>query len=320
MQATRLWTGGVGVLFLCLALSASPNGVTFNKGEGRIEVVIAGKPFTTYYYSADLPRPFFHPLRTADGQIVTRGYPMVTDDPAESQDRDHLHHRSCWFTFGDVDGVDYWGEEAKVQGRIVNRTIDKVQGGEKKGVLATTMDWIDNTGRKVLVQKQEVVFHGDGTRRYMDFTIVLTPTDHAVTFRDTKEGMFAVRLATPLKEKNGGVMTNSKGAVGMKNCWGKSAEWVDYSGQLKGSKVGVTMMDHPSSFRHPTTWHVRDYGLFAANPFGLRDFTRDKSKDGSHKIATGNKLTFRYRILIHPGDLQEAKIPDEYAKYVREVK
>jgi hypothetical protein len=320
MQATRLLAGSVFVSLLCLGLGATPNGVVFNKGDDRIDVVIAGKPFTTYYYAANLPRPFFHPLRTADGKVVTRGFPMVTDAPAESQDRDHPHHRSCWFTFGDVDGVDYWGEGAKVQGRIVNRSVDKMEGGEKKGVLAATMDWLDNTGRKILVQKQEVIFHGDASRRYMDYTIVLTPAERDVTFRDTKEGMFAVRLATPLKEKNGGVITNSKGAVGMKDCWGKSAEWVDYSGQLDGSKVGVTIMDHPGSFRHPTTWHVRDYGLFAANPFGLRDFTGDKAKDGSHVIATGKNITFRYRILIHPGNLQEAKVADEYGKYVREVK
>ena len=152
-----------------LGLQAGSSRVSFQKAEGRIDVLVEGKPFTSYYFSPDLPRPFFHPLRTADGKVVTRGFPMVPDAPGETKDKDHPHHRSCWFTFGDVDGVDYWGEAAKVQGRIVHHSIDKLEGGAQSGVLAVTMDWIDNAGQKVLRQKQQVVFHGDATRRYMDF-------------------------------------------------------------------------------------------------------------------------------------------------------
>ncbi len=243
---------------------------------------------------------------------------MVPDAPGETKDKDHPHHRSCWFTFGDVDGVDYWGEAAKLQGRIVHHSIDKLEGGAQSGVLAVTMDWIDNAGRKVLSQKEQVVFHGDTTRRYMDFVITLVAADRDVKFGDTKEGMFAIRLATPLKEQNGGVITNSRGAVSEKNCWGKPAEWVDYSGLLDGQKVGVTIMDHLTSFRHPTTWHVRAYGLFAANPFGLRDFTGDQTMDGSYVIPKGKSITFRYRVLIHPGDAAAAKIAEEYETYRRD--
>jgi len=301
-----------------LGLQAGSSRVSFQKAEGRIDVLVEGKPFTSYYFSPDLPRPFFHPLRTADGTVVTRGFPMVPDAPGETKDKDHPHHRSCWFTFGDADGVDYWGEAAKVQGRIVHHSIDKLEGGAQSGVLAVTMDWIDNAGQKVLRQKQQVVFHGDATRRYMDFVITLVALDRDVKFRDTKEGMFAIRLATPLKEQNGGVITNSRGGVSEKNCWGKPAEWVDYSGLLDGQKVGVTIMDHLTSFRHPTTWHVRAYGLFAANPFGLRDFTGDQTMDGSHVIPKGNSITFRYRVLIHPGDAAAAKIAEEYETYRRD--
>jgi hypothetical protein len=80
------------------------------------------------------------------------------------------------------------------------------------------------------------------------------------------------------------------------------------------------MMDHPGNLRYPTTWHVRSYGLFAANPFGLRDFTGDKTQDGSYVIAAGKNLRFAYRILIHEGDTATAKVADEYARYLKEVK
>src|SRR5262249_29930837 len=100
----------------------------------------------------------------------------------------------------------------------------------------------------------------------------------------------------------------------------KPADWVDYSGTLEGEKLGVAILDHPSSFRHPTTWHVRAYGLFAANPFGLRDFTGDKSQDGSYKLEMGKHLVLSYRVLIHPGDVATANIAEEYKRYVAEVK
>jgi hypothetical protein len=321
MRTFKLIFACLSALILSSVLLSAPAGVSFEKGDGRIDVLIDGKPFTAYYFSPDLPRPYFHPLRSADGRIITRGFPMIQDASGEEKDRDHPHHRSCWFTHGDVNGVDYWSSEsAKIPGRIVNRAITTVKGGAKEGTLGMEMDWIDNTGRKVLSQKEEVTFRGEGDNRYMDFDIRLTATDQDVKFGDTKEGSFAVRLATPLKERSGAVIVNSKGSVGMKNCWGKKAEWVDYSGDLGGSKVGLAMMDHPGNLRYPTTWHVRDYGLFAANPFGLHDFTGDKTVDGSYLLQAGKTLRFRYRILIHPGDAAQAKIADEYQKYLGDTK
>lgn len=319
MHAKRTFAGCCILILICCSIAAGASGVTMKKGDGKIDVLIDGKPFTTYYYAASQFKPYFYPLRAADGLVVTRHFPMDPAFPGEEKDRDHPHQKSSWFTFGDVDGVDYWGEASKLQGRIVQRSLDKVAEG-KQGVIAATMDWVDNTGRKVLVQKQQVVIHGDATRRYMDWTVALTPVDHEVTFRDTKEGMFGIRLATPLKEDIGGLISNSTGATKEKNCWGKKAEWVDYSGTLNGAKVGVTMMDHPKNLRHPTTWHVRAYGLFAANPFGLKDFTGDKSQDGSYRLTPGKDLVFRYRVLIHPGDAGQAALAKEYEEYIREVK
>lgn len=311
----------LSALILTSLLLGASSGVSFVKGDGKIDVLIDGKPFTTYYFSPDLPRPYFHPLRTADGRTITRGFPMIQDAPGEEKDRDHPHHRSCWFTHGNVNGVDYWSaESAKVPGRIVNRAITTLKEGAKQGVLGVEMDWIDNTGRKVLSQTEQVIFRGKGESRIMDFDIGLTATDQDVKFGDTKEGSFAVRLATPLKERNGASIVNSRGAIGMKNCWGKKAEWVDYSGTLGGSKVGLAMMDHPGNLRYPTTWHVRDYGLFAANPFGLSEFTGDKTVDGSYVLPAGKTLRLRYRILIHPGDATEARIADAYQKYLADSK
>jgi hypothetical protein len=90
--------------------------------------------------------------------------------------------------------------------------------------------------------------------------------------------------------------------------WGKPAEWIDYWGRVGGDLVGVAILDHPKSFRHPTHWHVRNYGLFAANPFGYREFYNDPSKDGSHTLPKGGSIDFRYRVYFHHGTTEEAKV------------
>jgi hypothetical protein len=113
----------------------------------------------------------------------------------------------------------------------------------------------------------------------------------------------------------GGRIENSYGATGEKECWGKQAPWVDYSGKVKGNRVGFAMLEHPTSFRHPTYWHVRDYGLFSANPFGLKHFTKGKLH-GEYTLKKGDSISFIYRLIAHVGDARSAKIKDKYLDYI----
>jgi hypothetical protein len=110
-------------------------------------------------------------------------------------------------------------------------------------------------------------------------------------------------------------MTDSEGRAGEKQIWGKRANWVDYSGPVEGREVGVAIFDHPSNPKHPAYWHARGYGLFAVNAFGERDFYNDPKRDGSLTIAPGGGLMFRYRVLIHEGDVSAARIAEAYAQY-----
>ena len=136
-----------------------------------------------------------------------------------------------------------------------------------------------------------MVFSAIRRNRIIDFDSTLTALDQPVKFGDTKEGFFAIRLADKLAEKGGtGTMTNAEGAQKMKNVWGKPSPWVDYSGMLDGEAVGIAIFDGKQNPKHPTTWHSRDYGLFAANPFGDHDFYNDKSKDGSMTLQPGKSF------------------------------
>ena len=135
-----------------------------------------------------------------------------------------------------------------------------------------------------------------------------------VKIGDTKEGTFAIRVVKAL-DSPPGRMVNSTGAVGEKAVWGKRADWVDFYGNVAGEDVGIAIFDNPKNLRHPTYWHARGYGLLAANPFGLREFTHDRHQDGSFAIESGGSVTLRYRVFIHHGDFREARVADAYRQY-----
>jgi len=298
--------------------------VTIAKGDGRIEVTIDGKPYTTFFCGSETAKPYLHPLRSASGKIVTRRYPME-NIPGETHD--HPHHRGLWFSHGSVNGYDFWSNEPSQHGgknaRIVLKSFGRLAGGQQSGTLDATFDWVDPQGKTVLTEARTMTFYADPAKRVIDFDITLTPAVK-VTFGDTKEGTFAIRLAAPLEEptheslaspKRTGLMVDSEGRRGEPQVWGHRASWVDYFGEIDGEKLGIAILDHPSNPRHPTYWHSRSYGLFAANIFGLHDFLNDKSASGSMTVDPGQSLRFRYRVIIHPGDFQSANIAEEFQKY-----
>ena len=290
--------------------------VTVTRGTDRIDVAIGGKPFTTLYLGGAAAKPYLHPLRAADGKIVTRRFPM---EVVEGESRDHQHHRGLWFGHGDVNGINFWENEASYAperpniGPIVPEKSAKVASGKDKGTIDAVFDWKDTKGKVLLTETRKMIFYDKPAERVIDFDIVLKAVEK-VTFTDTKEGTFAIRLADSMAEKKGGLMTNAEGAKGMKNVWGKPSPWVEYVGDVEGEKLAVAILDHPGNPKHPTYWHSRDYGLFAANIFGEHDFFNDKARNGAVTIEPGKELRFRYRVIITSPDTDFAKSYAAYGK------
>ena len=117
------------------------------------------------------------------------------------------------------------------------------------------------------------------------------------------------------KKQNPGRISNAEGLEGERQLWGKPSKWCDYSGEVAGEKVGIAILDHPDNPRHPVRWHVRGYGLFAANPFGISVFTNDKSQNGAISIEPGKSLRYRYRVIIHPGDAKSQDLAGQWAAF-----
>jgi len=311
----------------CLTAAAQQS-VEVVRQKDQVDVSIAGKPFTTYYLDETVAKPYLMPLRSAQGTIVTRGYPVGNKvPPGREHDRSfEPHQRPLYFAHGNIDGLDFWGEEVfakyfndhgkQAYGHMALEKIDEAKGGDS-GVIRAEFSLLGPSGRVIGEETQAFTFRGDDRTRIIDCEFTVRATHGPLTFGDSKEGTFGIRVAKELNSPPSR-MVNSLGAEGEKAIWGKRADWVNYDGKVEGEDVGIAVLDHPKSFHHPTTWHARGYGLFAANPFGLRDFTRDANQDGSWTIPEHKSLTFRYRVIIHHGDYREAHIAEAYQKYAAE--
>ncbi len=337
----RLWwwspgmKAGESVRYTLNPTSAPPGsqGVQVEKmGEGLIEVRIDGEPFTSFHYAADDPKPYLYPVIGPTGHPVTRDYPMKNTDlekNAKTTRQDHHHHRSLWTAHGDVrthdfekTGSNYWND-ALQKGDAPQRVkrIVRTVSGPVFGQIEAEIDWIDNKGRREFGETRTYTFwRANPSCRMIDPRIVFHFDTSDVMFADTKEGgIVSMRLAVTMDEVGAGgqkgQMCNANGQVGEKECWGKPADWCDYVGPVNGETLGVAIFDAPGNFRHPTPWHIRGYGLYAANPFGLAEFTGDKGNNGSKLWKKGESVEFNYRIVIHRDDTKRARIADQYALY-----
>ncbi|MGH9660987.1 MAG: PmoA family protein, partial [Bryobacteraceae bacterium] len=216
-----------------------------------------------------------------------------------------------------INGVDFWRDLGPEKtGRIAVRG----QPATSRDTLRAECELRAPNQQMLGTMRQQFRFARSGQNHIVDVEVTVRADQGlALKMGDTEEGALGFRFADEFKEDRGAVLTNSDGLVGTKQIWGKRAKWVDYSATLNGEKVGVTILDYPKNPKYPTYWHARGYGLNAANPFGEHDFHRDKSRDGSLTIPAGRELSFRYRIVIHSGALDNAAA-QQWAKEFGEEK
>jgi hypothetical protein len=288
------------------------SGVKITKLGEKVRVEIDGKLFTEYCFK-NVPRPYFYPVIGPSGENITRHWPMKE---GENEEHDHPHHRSLWFAHGDVNGHDFWSEKEGF-GKIVHDKFLKVASGGEAGVIQSRNRWVADNGEIICTDTRTHKFYNRADGQIMDFEITIYASEGNVVMGDTKEGSMAIRLAPTMQVEGTvgeGHIINSEGHRD-NQAWGKRAAWCDYYGPVKEKVVGVAIFDHPQNPRHPTWWHVRPYGLFATNPFGVSDFENKPKGTGDITIPSGQSLTFRYRLYFHKSDEKEAEVAERYSEY-----
>jgi hypothetical protein len=316
------------------------------KEKKQIDVLIDSQPFTSYVYWDNQKKPILYPLRTAKGTIVTRGFPL---EKVAGERTDHPHHISSWFNYGAINGVDFWNSPPEgftradgKFGTIKHRAATALKSGKGKAQLSATMDWIMPDGSKIMQEDDQIIFRAADNLRIIDRIITLTAQDKKVVFGDSKEGALGIRVTRTLEEPTkeplvftdadgnptkvpsldntgvAGVYLSSEGKIGEKEAWGTRAKWMTLSGTVRGEDVVIGIFDHPKNPTYPTYWHARGYGLFAANPFGAKEFTKGATTL-NYTLQPGEKATFRFRILVHSGKLTKEQTEALYQQFLKEV-
>jgi len=338
----------IALLALQVVCVAQDRGVRVVKDEaaGRVDVTINGKPFTSYLWSDRLKVPVLYPLRTVQGTIVTRGFPL---DPRPGERVDHPHHIGLWLNYGSVNGVDFWNnstalppEQQKKMGTVLHRRIVRTSDGKDRGELAVEMDWVMPDGQPILQESTTFVFHGGQNVRVVDRITKLTALAQRVVFQDNKEGMIGMRVRRELEQPSteplsftdssgrattvkvldntgvSGLYQSSEGKTG-DAVWGTRGRWTMLSGKVNEEAITIAILDHPSNTGFPTYWHARGYGLFAANPLGQEVFSNGKEKL-NFTLEPKQSVTFRYRVLIFSGPATADQVESEYKKFTSDAK
>jgi hypothetical protein len=320
-------------------LRAAPSVVEFAQGNDRIDVIIGGNLFTSYLFGRELTKPVLVPIRTPSGIEVSRREPLVE---IEGGSMDHEHHIGIFFAVDQVNGINFW-RNVSTPPQIRHVKIMQMACDNGKGQLSTVSHWIDDKEQILLEEKRSMVFvAGEHENEYaIDFSIDLTAKNKDVLFEDIEEGMFAIRVSDYLREtkaktvlRAGGPMPkesvtgtgtyfSSNGDVTAKNCWGKRARWVALQGVREDKVVGIAILNHPASINYPTYWHVRDYGLFSANPLGQGDFQRQqprpyrKNKVIPLRLALepGETAHFRFLVIVYEGIRTQELIEERFKKF-----
>ena len=326
--------GGVRLVWIMPALAAgtsqtfsleegeNESAVTVADGKYGVDVHLNGELFTTYHHAANHNKLFLYPVIGPTGKGMTRGYPMVSDIPGEKLD--HPHHKSIHVAHGDVNGVDLWSELDE-HGYQRHESFLPAFGADSAfvsgpvcGAFRSRSYWVSGSEERVVAEEKRVVAYAPAPdARILDIGVTLRATEGPVRFGDTKEGaMLSVRVASSMDADADGHIENAYGGRGEDECFGYRAQWMDYAGPVDGKTVGVAVFDHPSSFRYPTYWHMRNYGLMHANCFAWREFLGHPGVDGSYVLPEGARLNCNFRVYLHTGDTQDARVADRYHDFI----
>ena len=302
-------------------------------------VKIGDQTFAEYVVTHDgTNMPYLWPIYGPTQKAMTRAYPMAM---VEGEQHDHPHHRGLCFGHESIGGYDTWAERATFEEQLENKNPERVAKAKERlthlgtiqhrkfetleakngtATIVALSDYLDNAGKKLLEERRTMIFSVSGDQRIIDVDIELIASEGEIVADDRKDSGLSIRVPTSMAvdSKLGGKIINSEGDTD-KDAWAKRARWCDFHGPVEGEHLGIAMLNHPASFRFPTYWHARTYGLFTANPFGLQSLNPAEA-NGAHTLKPGEPLKLYHRFIFHKGDEKAAQIEAAWQAYSKVTK
>lgn len=280
-----------------LIMSSPAAEVRAEMAKNAIRIYVGDKHFTDYKFAGDQKYPYFWPV---NGPISGKSVTTETSEP-------YPHHHSLFFGCDRVNGWNFW-QDVNARGQIVSRGPKIASSPDKNSgrvVLEDICDWRPPGESTVMVDRRWIAVEApDDKTRLIDFHIRLEPAVD-VTIQKTNHALFSARVMPHMSVKGGGHLVNEQGDTAEKGTFGKKSPWCDYSGKNDDVVEGIAILDHPTNRWFPCTWFTRDYGFFSPTPMQWLE-------GGELALPKGESLNLRYRVIVHAGDAEEAKIGERF--------
>jgi hypothetical protein len=267
----------------------------------KINITIDGKFFTSYIFSSDEKYPFFYPVNG----------PLTGGSVTSMRNGEYPHHSSLFFGCDLINGGNYW-QEGLERGRIISVNAEILKEGGDSVVISDECIWSRPGAASPIKDSRKFIVTLSSASVYQIDVEITMEMLMDVHIRKTNHSLFSVRVAADLSVKNGGSMVNSEGAKGEKETFGKPAPWMDYCGKRGEFIEGLAIMQHPSNPWYPSPWFTRDYGFISPTPM----FWPQNGEETF--LKRGETLRLRYRVYVHGGNTDEAKIGELFGKYKQE--
>ncbi|MGH3157218.1 MAG: PmoA family protein [Streptosporangiaceae bacterium] len=252
------------------------------------------------------PRPYFHPIRTMGGDLVSLYRP-----------HDHVWHKGIAWSLPNVGPENFWGGttyrrgDGYVQldndGAMRHEGFELAVGKDDLVRLDERLSWVTEAGQALIAENRRI-----GATAW--------PADSAwtLTFETTMTNVSGqrIRYGSPTTQGRdnagygglfwrgprsftGGRVVTPDGAGG-DELMGRRAQWLAFAGQHDGHGRWSTVIfrDAPQNFGHPSQWFVRctPFACLCPAPFFAAEYA----------LATGTSLTLRYDVTVADGELDAA--------------
>ena len=239
-------------------------------------------------------RPDFYPVYSPSGREVTCTCAYR-----------YNHHKSIFIGHANVNGINFFHDNNPTRTNLGDIVLEKSQHEvDETGIHVTTHNgWMTKAGVRMLDELRHFTIIPGEAANIIDLASTLIASQTDLTFAQDSHAFLGVRVADTMDVEDGGTILNANGQRNEEEAMRQVANWTDYSGIVAGEKVGITLMNHP--LNPPSAFFTRNYGTFLTN-FTLLD---------KYELPCGERLTQRFRILIHEGDATEANIGDGYRQF-----
>jgi hypothetical protein len=251
------------------------------------------------------PRPYFHPVRTLTGDVVSLFRP-----------HDHVWHKGIALSLpnvgrpGSPEQENFWGGVTYLRGRgyqqldnngsIRHREFTDLTASPKRIHAAHRLDWITRAGDNWFDEHRSFSVTVEGETWVLAYTTVLTNVSGGpvaigspTTQGRENAGYGGLFWRGPRSFTGGAVL--APGVAGGDELMGIRAPWLGFTGRHDdpGRSSTVVFVDGPHNSGHPTRWFVRSepYACLCPAPFF----------DTEIEVATDQALTMSYAVVVADG-------------------